>query len=195
MKSIAFGQDGSFSWEDLSARYQSDLANGFGNLASRVIAMINKYFDGVIPLATEFTDADLEIQNMAAAAIRDAESAIESVAIHEAISSIWTLVDALNTYITVQEPWVLAKSESNRDRLATVLNTTAEGLRVLAAALNPIMPKACAKLWAALTSGNLGELQDQPLADVATWNQIPEGTKVSELEALFPRVENLDEGK
>ena len=194
MKSIAFGQDGSFSWEDLSARYQAELANGFGNLASRVIAMVKRYFDGEIPLATEFTDDDLEIQTIAAKAIKDADRAIDDVAINESITSVWTLVDALNSYITVQEPWVLAKSEANRERLATVLNTTAEGLRVLAVALNPVMPKACGKLWAALTGGQLGQLSEQALAEAANWGQIPAGTQVTDLEALFPRVENLDEG-
>lgn len=195
MKAISFGQDGSFSWEDLSARYQSELANGFGNLASRVIAMVKRYFDGEIPAASEYKDADLQVQRVAAKAISDAEVAIDSVAIHDAIGAIWTLVDELNNYITVQEPWVLAKDEAQRDRLATVLNTTAEGLRVLAVGLAPVMPKSTNKLWAALTEGRLGDLAEQPLADAATWSQIPAGTKVSDLEALFPRIENSDESK
>jgi methionyl-tRNA synthetase len=194
MKAIAFGQDGSFSWEDLSARYQSELANGFGNLASRVLAMVNRYFDGVIPAASAFDDADLHVQSVAAKAIADAEAAIDEIAIHDAIASVWTLVDELNNYITVQEPWVLAKDEAKRERLGTVLNTTAEGLRVLAIALAPVMPKSTAKLWAALTEGSLGELSEQPLGDAATWGQLKPGTKLSELDALFPRIETDNEG-
>jgi len=194
MKAIAFGQDGSFSWEDLSARYQSELANGFGNLASRVLAMVNRYFDGSIPQAGVYEDADIQVQSVAAKAISNAELAIDEIAIHDAIASVWTLVDELNNYITVQEPWVLAKDEALRERLSTVLYTTAEGLRVLAVALAPVMPKSTAKLWAALTEGSLGELSEQPLGDAATWGQLKAGTKLSELDALFPRIETDNEG-
>jgi methionyl-tRNA synthetase len=123
MKAIAFGQDGSFSWEDLSARYQAELANGFGNLASRVLAMVNRYFDGSVPKHGPYNSDDKNIQKVAAKAVADADAAIEKLAIHEAIAAVWTLVDELNGYITVQEPWVLAKDEGNRERLATVLYT------------------------------------------------------------------------
>ncbi len=160
MKAIGFGSDGSFSWEDLSARYNSELANGFGNLASRVIAMINKYFDGAVPAPSDYQEADLAIQKVAKEAVDGANAAIDKVAIHEAIAKVWTLVDELNNYITVQAPWVLAKDEADRDRLATVLYTTAEGLRLLAVLLNPIVPKAAQKLWVSIGT-SLGELSEQ----------------------------------
>ncbi|MFM6981064.1 MAG: methionine--tRNA ligase, partial [Micrococcales bacterium] len=111
MKAIAFGSDGSFSWEDLSARYQAELANGFGNLASRSIAMVHRYFDGTLPAPANYETGDLEIQAIAASATKNADDAMQNVAIQDAINSVWTLVDALNNYITVQEPWVLAKDE------------------------------------------------------------------------------------
>ena len=188
MKAIAFGSDGSFSWEDLTARYTSELANGFGNLASRSLAMVQKYFDGVLPAAGFYTEDDLEIQRVALAAVAGADSAISQVAIHDAIASTWTLVDALNNYITVQEPWALAKDEAKRERLATVLYTCVEGLRVLAVLLNPITPKATAKLWAAM-GGSLGELASQPLAAAGEWGQLAAGAQLGELEPLFPRIE------
>ena len=188
MKAIAFGQDGSFSWEDLSARYQSELANGFGNLASRVIAMVHRYFDGELPAAGNYSDADLQVQQIAKAAVEKADQAIDEIAIHDAIASIWTLVDELNNYITVQEPWVLAKDEATRARLGTVLNTTIEGLRVLAIALAPVMPKATQKLWNAI-GASLGSLDDQNLSNAAAWSQFQAGAKIAELEALFPRIE------
>jgi methionyl-tRNA synthetase len=194
MKAIAFGSDGSFSWEDLSARYQAELANGFGNLASRVIAMVHRYFEGVLPAAGEFTEADLQVQRIAAAAVADADAAIEKVAIHDAIGAIWTLVDELNNYITVQEPWVLAKDEATRNRLATVLNTTVEGLRVLAVLLNPITPKATAKLWSAI-GVSLGSIDEQHTADAGNWGQFTAGAAIGELEALFPRIETTEEAK
>ena len=187
MKAIGFGSDGSFSWEDLSARYNSELANGFGNLASRVIAMINKYFDGVVPAPAEYLEADLAIQKVAQDAVAGANSAIDKVAIHEAIAKVWTLVDELNNYITVQAPWVLAKDEADRDRLATVLYTTAEGLRLLAVLLSPVTPKATQKLWNAIGT-SLGELSEQRIQQ-GEWGVLPAGTKLGELEVLFPRVE------
>ena len=187
MKAIGFGSDGSFSWEDLSSRYNSELANGFGNLASRVIAMINKYFDGAVPAPSEYQEADLAIQRVAKDAVDGANAAIDKVAIHEAIAKVWTLVDELNNYITVQAPWVLAKDEADRDRLATVLYTTAEGLRLLAVLLNPIVPKAAQKLWVSIGT-SLGELSEQRIQQ-ADWGLLPAGTKLGELEVLFPRVE------
>ena len=187
MKAIGFGSDGSFSWEDLSARYNSELANGFGNLASRVIAMINKYFDGVVPAPGEYLEADLAIQKVAQEAVAGANSAIDKVAIHEAIAKVWTLVDELNNYITVQAPWVLAKDEADRERLATVLYTTVEGLRLLAVLLSPVTPKATQKLWNSIGT-SLGELSEQRIQQ-GQWGVLPAGTKLGELEVLFPRVE------
>ena len=108
LSAIAFGQDGSFSWEDLSARYQSELANGFGNLASRTTAMIEKYFEGIVPPPADYTEKDLEIQRIVADAASNADAAIEQFRIDEAISSIWTIVDALNGYITANEPWAVS---------------------------------------------------------------------------------------
>ena len=192
MKAINFGQDGSFSWEDLSARYQAELGNGFGNLASRTIAMVNKYFDGVIPTPHHYTEDDNQVIETAKNACINANSKMEVVAIGDAIAEIWKLVDELNNYITVQAPWVLAKDEANRERLETVLYVASEGLRVLTLLLSPIIPKATAKLWAALTEGSLGELADQDITAAGDWGQLG-GVKVSELAVLFPRIESKDE--
>ena len=190
MKAIAFGQDGSFSWEDLSARYQAELANGFGNLASRSIAMVKKYFDGSVPQPGTPTEADLHVQAVAAGAARGADEAIERVAIHESLSNIWTLVDELNTYITTQEPWVLAKDEGNRERLGTVLYHTIDGLRSLAILLNPVLPQACAKLAAAIGL----DLTTATIADAGIWGGTAAGAVLGDLEVLFPRIETDVEG-
>lgn len=192
MKAINFGQDGSFSWEDLSARYQAELANGFGNLASRTIAMVNKYFDGVIPRPANYTAADNQVIETAKTAALHANDNIEKVAISSAISEIWKLVDELNNYITTQEPWVLAKNEANRERLGTVLYVASEGLRVLTVLLSPVLTKATAKLWAALTEGALGELAEQDITEAGSWGQLGQ-VRVSELAVLFPRIESKDE--
>jgi methionyl-tRNA synthetase len=191
MRAISFGQDGSFSWEDLSARYQAELANGFGNLASRTIAMVNKYFDGVVPAPGASTEADLVIQKTVADAAANADAAIQRLAIHESLASIWTIVEELNSYITVQEPWVLAKSDETRERLGTVLYTATEGLRALAVLLSPVIPQSTEKLWSALGArAELGELTDQVIVDAGVWGQLPAGSTVGKLEALFPRIEH-----
>jgi methionyl-tRNA synthetase len=190
LRAISFGQDGSFSWEDLSARYQAELANGFGNLASRVVAMVSRYRDGLVPAPAAYTDADRGIQRTVAQAAKDADAAIERLAIHEAIIAIWTIVDELNGYITEQEPWVLAKDPANAERLSTVLYTASEGLRALAVLLSPVTPKATAKLWTALgAEANLGPITAQPIRAAGDWGMLPPGSTIAPLEALFPRIE------
>jgi len=191
LSAIAFGQDGSFSWEDLAARYQAELANGFGNLASRTIAMIERYFEAIVPPPAAYTEADLVVQKIVADAAAHADAAIERFRIDEAITAIWTIVDALNGYITENEPWALAKDEAQRGRLGTVLYTAAEGLRALGVLLSPVMPVATEKLWIALGAAeSLGRLQDQPLRHAGEWGILTPGTAVNGLEPLFPRIEN-----
>lgn len=190
LSAIPFGHDGSFSWEDLSARYQAELANGFGNLASRTTAMIERYFEGVVPPADTYEEGDLHIQKTVADAAAGADAAIERFRIDEAIASIWTIVDALNLYITENEPWALAKDDANRARLGTVLYTAAEGLRALAVLLSPVMPKATEKLWVALGADQaLGRLVEQPIREAGSWGLLPPGASVNGLAPLFPRVE------
>jgi methionyl-tRNA synthetase len=184
MRAISFGQDGSFSWEDLSARYQAELANGFGNLASRVIAMVVRYCDGEIPTPAAFTEADALIQATEKRATSVSREAIDRLAIHEALVAVWELVDELNGYITSQEPWSLAKDPANRERLETVLYTAVRGLGTLAVLLSPVVPQATAKLWSAL--GGDGLVSDVRIDQAYNWTG---GTHVSPLEALFPRIE------
>ena len=190
LSAIAFGQDGSFSWEDLSARYQAELANGFGNLASRTVAMIERYCEAIVPPAGTYEPGDIAIQQTVADAADAADAAIDRFRIDEAIAAIWTIVDALNLYITENAPWVLAKDDAQRERLDTVLYTAAEGLRALAVLLSPVMPIATEKLWIALGAAEtLGRLQDQPIRTAGTWGILKPGTSVNGLTPLFPRVE------
>ncbi len=190
LRAISFGQDGSFSWEDLSARYQAELANGFGNLASRVIAMTAKYCDGVVPESGPATEAELAVQATVRDALRDASAAMERFAIHEAIAAVWRIVEHLNGYLTEQEPWKVAKDEAQADRLRTILYTALEGLRALAVMLSPVLPKAAQKLWTALgVEPALGALGEQGIPNAAGWGRLPAGTRTVALEPLFPRIE------
>jgi methionyl-tRNA synthetase len=190
LRAIPFGQDGSFSWEDLSARYQAELANGFGNLASRVIAMITRYRGGAVPEAGEPTERDLGIRATVRSAAVQADLAIERMAPHEAVAAIWTIVEELNGYITLEEPWKLAKDPEASGRLDSVLATAAEGLRALAVLLSPVIPKATGTLWSALgAEAAIGGLADQRIRAAGDWGQLPAGTAVSPLEPLFPRID------
>ncbi|MGB9012587.1 MAG: methionine--tRNA ligase [Aeromicrobium sp.] len=187
-RALTFGSDGSISYEDMHARYHADLANGLGNLASRVAAMIGKYAGGQLPAVDSVTPAEQAIIDLAATAVADADAAIDALAPHEALASLWRIVDALNGYLADQAPWQVAKEDMKRT--GTILATAAEGLRVLAIVLAPIMPKATEILWHSLGADiALGPLADQRIADAATWNQLPMGATVTKPASLFPRIE------
>ena len=152
--------------------------------------MVERYFDGILPPAGSYTAQDLAIQKTVADAAAAADAAIERFRIDEAIASIWTIVDALNLYITENEPWALAKDDAQRGRLGTVLYTASEGLRALAVLLSPVMPAATEKLWIALGAAEtLGRLQDQPIREAGAWGALVAGSSVNGLAPLFPRVE------
>jgi methionyl-tRNA synthetase len=196
MRAIPFGQDGTFSWEDLAARYNAELANGLGNLASRVTAMIGKYFGGLLPAAGAPSDAEQALADLAARAVVDAEAAIDRLAIHEAIAAIWTLVEATNGYLTERAPWHVAKDAAESSpggRLATILVAAAEALRALAVLLHPVTPKAAQALWAALgAEAALGILGAQPIAQAGEFWQLAAGSTVTKGAALFPRLDDVD---
>jgi methionyl-tRNA synthetase len=194
-RTIAFGSDGSFSWEHLSAVYTSELANGLGNLASRVTAMVGKYFDGVLPEAIASGPAEQALADALAKAAATADAAIQRVAIHEAVGAVAEFVGAVNVYVTEQEPWKVAKdgSDEGRARLATILYAAAEALRAVAVLHNAVLPKTSAALWSALGAEEaVGPLAEQRIADVATWGVLPAGARLTKGAALFPRLDTVD---
>lgn len=194
MRAINFGQDGSFSWEDIAARYQGELGNGFGNLVSRVLGMARKYFDGIVPDGSGGqTEAEERVRALVAEVVENARAAMGRCEIHEGLGQIWRVVDELNLYVTEQEPWVLAKS-GREERLAAVIGALVEGLRVLAELLYPFIPASCEKVWEALGGEDaLGSLAASPLERVAQWGRVRSGTALGELPVLFPRVESVEE--
>ncbi|MEV6103301.1 methionine--tRNA ligase [Streptomyces sp. NPDC051940] len=193
LRAIQFGQDGSFSWEDFSARYTSELANDFGNLASRVGAMTVKYFGGTLPAATDSGAAEQVIVDGLKEAAAAADRKIgEELDFAGGIEAVFGLVKKVNLYLTEQEPWKVAKdtSEAAQARLATIIYTAAEALRATAVLLNPVMPATSEKLWASLGAGaSLGALADQRVDTVADWGRLPAGAQVTKGEILFPRLE------
>jgi methionyl-tRNA synthetase len=186
LRAIPFGQDGSFSWEDMAARYKSDLADQFGNLASRLTAMVGRYRDGVLP---DPADEPL-LADAVAKAVTDADRAIDAIQPQGAVVAAMELVRVVNNYVTEQEPWQLAKDGARAGDLDRVLYATADALRAVAVLLNPAMPKSAQTLWVALGAADkLGPIGEQRVAATAGWGVLPGGAQISKLAPLFPRIE------
>ena len=167
-------------------RYTSELANDFGNLASRLIAMIEKYCDGAIPA----TSHDATLEAALATATATADAAIVALDFQGGINAIMDFCKRVNGYVTEQEPWVLAKDPANKAALDAVLYNTAEAIRALAVLLHPVMPATTETLWSSLGADlTLGTIDAQIIGKVAQWGQLPEGSKVIKGAVLFPRLE------
>lgn len=142
-----------------------------------------------MPEPGALTASEERIQRTVAEAVVSADRSIEALAIHDAITAVWSIVEELNGYITEQEPWALAK-RGDRERLGTVLYTATEGLRALTVLLSPVVPRATTALWEALgVAESLGALTAQPLREAGRWGILPVGTAVGALAPLFPRIE------
>ena len=185
LRAIPFGSDGSFSWEDMAARYTSELANDFGNLASRHAAMVEKYCDGLLPAP----QSEPVLEAALTEAVVAADRAMLALDFQGGITAIMDFCKRVNGYVTEMAPWVLAKDESKRAELERVLYATAESLRALTVLLHPVMPIATTTLWQSLGAENLGSIESQKIADVATWGQLKKGTQVTKGAVLFPRIE------
>jgi len=189
LREVVFGQDGSFSFDALVQRYNSDLANGLGNLASRTLAMITRYFNGEVPYPSNAskTTSDASIAQLAQNTISEFQAFFEQYQFSRALESAWALVAAVDKYIVENEPWSLAEKqdETNRARLATVLYTSAEALRIVTALAHPVIPDATARIWSQL---GLAEITKFPLAELK-WGQLRLGTKLRKVEPVFPRAD------
>jgi len=189
LREVVFGQDGSFSFDALVQRYNSDLANGLGNLASRTLTMITRYFKGEVPYPSQAsqTASDAAIVDAARRTIAEYGTLFDQYQFSRALEMAWGLVAAVDKYIVENEPWALdeKKDEGSRTRLATVLYTSAEALRIVTALAHPVMPDATAKIWAQL---GLGDIKKFDLTTLQ-WGQLHLGTKLGEVQAVFPRAD------
>ena len=189
LRAIPFGSDGSFSWEDMSARYTSELANDFGNLASRLAAMIEKYCEGKVPAVATNAGLSAALQ----ATVEKADAAMVALDFQGGITAVMDFCKKVNGYVTEKEPWILAKDPANKAALEEVLYNTAESLRALAVLLHPVMPATTEILWESLgANATIGSLADQQVSKVAQWGQLPEGTIVTKTPVLFPRLETKE---
>ncbi len=185
LREIVFGQDGSFSYDALVTRYNADLANGLGNLASRTLTMIRQYSNGLIP---DGRAAQSGVAEVARQTIPAVIAAFDNFEFSRGLEAVWSMLSAADKYLVEQAPWTLARSSEPgaQQKLAECLYTAAEVLRIAAALLAPVLPTSAARLWEQLgMSRPLDSVRWQELA----WGQLRPGQPIGQISPLFPRVE------
>ena len=188
LRETVFGQDGNFSYEALVQRYNGDLANGLGNLASRTLTMIEKYCAGAMPKGSGELAASLAPWRLPEK-IQQIRSLYEQYQFTRALEEIWRLITDVDLLISEQKPWVLAEDSAKRAQLETVLWIAADTLRVVAVLAHPVIPSATERLWKSLGQG--GSVGEQGI-DALEFGTIKPGTKIAKAETLFPRVEKQE---
>jgi len=192
LREIPFGQDGNFSFDALVQRYNGDLANGYGNLVSRVVNMVHKYFGGVIPDSGSDTAAERTLRETSVRTIAEFAPAFDDLNFSEALKSLWNLVGETDGYLTANAPWKRPADRSEADHAALqarVLATAAEAIRIITALVYPILPDAASKVWQQLGQGDISDAAKQAFLTNVAWGGLKAGTKLGEPTPLFPRRE------
>jgi methionyl-tRNA synthetase len=192
LREIPFGQDGNFSFDALVQRYNGDLANGYGNLVSRVVNMVHKYFGGIVPEAGTATAAEAALRASAEGAIPAFGTEFDALNFSDALKTLWTLVAETDGYLTANAPWKKPADRSDADHAALqarVLATAAEAIRIITALVYPILPESAAKVWRQLGQGEIADAAKQAFLTHLTWGGLKAGTKFLEPAPLFPRAE------
>ncbi|MFP5228323.1 MAG: methionine--tRNA ligase [Acidobacteriota bacterium] len=190
LREIAFGNDGSFSFDAVVQRYNADLANGYGNLVSRTLAMIGRYFDGAVPLPAtgSLVPHAASIHDQIPATVANFAAQFDAYDFSRALETAWALVAAVDGYLTATAPWKQLENvtdEQQQALRATVLYTAAEAIRIITALAYPVIPSSAAKVWAQL---GLGDLAKADLKNLQ-WGGLKPGTKLGALAPLFPRAD------
>ena len=185
LREVPFGSDGVFSNEALITRINSDLANDLGNLVSRTVAMIDKYFDGVLPTETEDGEFDEDLKKIVGEVPYKVDDLMDKFQFSTALAEIWKVVSRTNKYIDETAPWTLAKDEGKKARLAGVMYNLAESIRIISILIQPFMVETPEKIWS-----QLGIANEQIKWDTAyQWGVYPKGIKISKGDIIFPRID------
>ncbi|OFW58594.1 MAG: methionine--tRNA ligase, partial [Candidatus Solincola sediminis] len=187
LREFSFGYDGNFSYENMLGRYNSELANVLGNMVSRILAMVERYRDGVVPEARATAAADSDLEESASSVLDEVESAMSRPSFNEALQSIWNFLGAINRYVDETAAWDLNKDPQLASRLDSVLFNQVEAVRLASLLVLPFMPETAEGMWARL--GFEDSIHDHTLPDAGRWGLYPAGQKVSKGDPLFPRIE------
>ncbi len=180
---MPYASDGSITYETIIERYNSDLANTFGNLVNRTVAMQNKYFDGIIQEPTDAQAIDDELKSFALDTVAKVEKCFETYRVADAVEAVLNLAKRSNKYIDETAPWALAKDEANKERLGTVLYNLLESIRYIAILLSPFMPETSEKIFSQINC----DIKDYD--SLSNFGALKAGTKVNKAEALFARID------
>jgi methionyl-tRNA synthetase len=192
LREIPFGQDGSFSFEALVRRYNGDLANGYGNLVSRVVNMMHKYFRGVVPAPGPETNAESALRTDAERAVVEFAPLFDELDFSEALRGLWVLVAETDGYLTANAPWKKPpeRTEEDHQKLqARVLATAAEAIRVITALVYPILPASASRVWLQIGQGDIAVAARQAFLTNLAWGGLGPGTQFGQPAPLFPRAE------
>ena len=181
---MPYASDGSITYETIIERYNSDLANTFGNLVNRTIAMQNKYFDGIIQPGNVNEPVDDELKNFALDTVKKIEKCFETYRVADAVEAVLNLAKRSNKYIDETTPWALAKDEASLPRLGTVLYNLLEAIRYIAVLLSPFMPETSEKIFAQMNC----DIKDYD--SLESFGALKAGEKVGKAEALFARIDS-----
>lgn len=185
LREMALGSDSSFSNEIMINRINTDLANGLGNLVSRTVAMVEKYFGGTLPSDRQSGDFDEDLISTAASLREKVDGFIEQTQINNALAEIFKVVSRANKYIDETTPWILAKDEANRARLAAVLYNLLDTIRIVSTLLSAFMPSTMPKVWEQIGATS----EDVTYDNADKFNVLSENVTVKKGEALFPRID------
>ena len=192
LREIPFGQDGSFSFDALVRRYNGDLANGYGNLVSRVVNMMHKFFRGVVPQQGSETPAEAALRASAEKALKEFGPAFDAMNFSEALKSLWLLVAETDGYLTASAPWKKPTERSDADHAALqarVLANAAEAIRIITALVYPILPASAGKVWQQLGLGPIDDAARKAFLTDLAWGGLKPGTRFRDPAPLFPRAE------
>ena len=181
MRDMTLGRDSDFTEENLLHRYQSDLANDLGNLLHRIVNMVARYCDGQIPAPGEPTADEISMQQRCAKLAPEVFSQVKALALNEALANVMSVVREINRYVEAAAPWSQAKA-SKTERVATILYSAAEALRLTSVLLQPVMPERVGELWR-----RLGWQAPARLQDGLDWGTLQPGARVTSGPPLFPR--------